>query len=130
MNARPPARSPLALSTAMIMTIWLSASFDAAQASNLRFLEFSSTALFDDDDWNHLPEAARDALENNDDGAERVWENPETGNNGRIVPVRTYEDFGTTCRRLRITNNAEDRTATSMVNLCRDVEEDKWKVVN
>ena len=101
----------------------------AAQASNLRFLEFSPTALFNDEDWALMREAARDALENSEDGTARIWRNPETGHDGRIVPVETYQDFGTTCRRLKITNNAEDRTSTGLVSMCKDTDEDKWKIV-
>lgn len=48
--------------------------------------------------------------------------------NGRLVLLRTYGDFCTTCRRVKITNEAGDFGATSVRDLCKD-QEGNWKVL-
>ena len=97
-------------------------------ASNLRFMEFSPSAFFTDKDWELLREAARDALNNHADGETRTWKNPNNGHHGSIRMIRTFEDFGTDCRQVKVSNEAGNVSATRLVDLCRN-KEGRWKIV-
>lgn len=101
----------------------------AGYASNMRFLEFSPSAMFTEKDWELLRSAARNLLDNHKDGESVSWENDENGHNGKLTALRTYEDFGTTCRRIRVFSDAVEVSATRAVNMCKN-KEGLWKILN
>jgi surface antigen len=98
-------------------------------ASNMRFLEFSPSAFFTEKDWELLRTAARDLLDNHKDGESMSWKNEESGYNGKLTVLNTYEDFGTTCRRLKVFSDAIEVSATRLVNMCKN-KEGVWKILN
>lgn len=97
-------------------------------AANIQFLESAPAGQFDDRDWELLREAVVELLDDADDGATGTWKNENNGHHGELVLIRSYEEFGTICRRVKITNEAGDFKATSMRDLCKD-KEGKWKVL-
>lgn len=101
----------------------------AGHASNMRFLEFSPSAYFNEKDWELLRSAARDLLNNHQDGESISWKNDENGHNGKLTVLNTYADFGTTCRRMKVFSDAGDVSATRVVNMCKN-KEGVWKVLN
>ena len=100
-----------------------------AYASNMRFLEFSPSAFFTEDDWAMLRSTATDLLDNHPDGKMVSWKNDKTGHNGTLTVLDTYADFGTTCRRMKVFNEASQVSATRVVNMCRN-KEGVWKILN
>ena len=100
-----------------------------AHAGNMRFLEFSPSAFFTEKDWDLLKAAADDLLNNRKDGESVTWKNEASGYNGKLTVLRTFADFGTTCRRMRVFSDAIDVSATRVVNMCKN-KEGLWKILN
>lgn len=100
-----------------------------AQASNMRFLEFSPSAFFTEEDWTLLRQAANNLLNEHADGESVTWKNDATGHNGRMTLIDTYSDFGTTCRRMKVFSDAIQVSATRLVNMCKN-KQGEWKVLN
>lgn len=100
------------------------------QAANLGFLQYSPSAYFDDEDWSLVRAAVDDALENKKTGETVTWRNDKTGSHGEITPLETFEKFDTSCRRVRMSNEAKNIKATRLVDLCRDKSSGEWKIVN
>ena len=115
--------------SALVLTAALLASPLATDASNLRFLEFSPSAFFDEEDWALLRGAAKKLLDDAPDGDSTSWKNDKTGHNGTLQVLDTYEDFGTTCRRMKVYNDAIQVSATRVVNMCRN-KQGEWKILN
>ncbi|NIR32395.1 MAG: hypothetical protein GWN84_24445 [Gammaproteobacteria bacterium] len=114
----------------LLVALALAAAAPTTLAQGLHFLKNSPVSYFDDEDWRLMQEAIREALDNNPDGEKVSWENPKTGHNGSVTPLNTYQDFGTTCRRARLFNEAESASGASTFNFCKDTEEDRWKVAS
>ncbi len=98
-------------------------------AANMRFLEFSPSAFFTEKDWELLRTAAQDLLDNHKDGESMSWKNAESGYNGKLTVLKTYAEFGTTCRRMKVFSDALEVSATRIVNMCRN-KEGVWKILN
>ena len=100
------------------------------QASNLRFLEYSPSTYFNDEDWRLVRAAVDDALENKQAGETVTWKNQDTGSHGQITPLESFEKYDTACRRVRMTNEANNIKATRIVDLCKDKSSGEWKIAN
>lgn len=100
-----------------------------AQASNMRFLEFSPSAFFTEEDWEMVRNAATDLLDNHADGESVAWKNEANGHNGKLTVLDTYSEFGTTCRRLKVFSDAIEVSATRVVNMCKN-KKGEWKILN
>ena len=96
-----------------------------ATAQNTTFLRESPIAWLDDNDEAIL-RATIDAVLAAPDGTTTDWLNPETGSKGRIQVLDTHEDFGTTCRRLRMRNEARGRKGGGNFRLCLS-EDGQWR---
>ncbi len=97
-------------------------------ASNMRFLEFSPAAYFTEKDLELLRAAAKDLLDNREDGESATWKNEENAHNGKLTVLNSYADFGTTCRRMKVFSDAIEVSATRIMTLCRD-KEGSWKIL-
>ena len=121
-----------------------------SQASNMRFLEFSPSAFFTEEDWDMVRGAAADLLDNHPDGKSVAWKNEANGHNGKLTVLSTYSEFGTTdlhivdlephagqCdhaddntdRRLKVFSDAVEVSATRVVNMCKN-KKGEWKILN
>ena len=100
-----------------------------SQASNMRFLEFSPSAFFTEEDWDMVRGAAADLLDNHPDGKSVAWKNEANGHNGKLTVLGTYSEFGTTCRRLKVFSDAVEVSATRVVNMCKN-KKGEWKILN
>lgn len=114
--------------TAWLAALAMACLVSVGHASNLRFLESAPAGYFDDRDWELLRDAVGDLLDEGEDGDTGAWKNEENGHNGNLVLIKSFEAYGTTCRRVKITNEAGDFKATSVRELCRD-EEGNWKIL-
>lgn len=72
--------------------------------------------------------AFQDALENKKSQQAVVWENPESGTGGAIIPVKTYRrSDGTFCRAFRTVDSADRPTRPNVGVACRDPGPDgRW----
>jgi surface antigen len=95
-------------------------------AQNTNFLSKGPIAYMskaDDEIWR----AAFDqALDETADGETVEWSNPDTGHGGTITVVDTHEDYGTTCRTLRLFTEAAGRSGGANYRLCKAAD-DSWQ---
>jgi len=94
-------------------------------AQNMLFLRESPIAWLDDDDEVILKDTL-DQVILAPDGTSKEWENPETGSTGRLQVLDTHEDFGTTCRHIRMLNEAAGRRGGGIYRLCLS-EDGNWR---
>ena len=115
--------------SAMLLAVIVITLSLTAQASNMRFLEFSPSAYFTDKDWELLRATARNLLDNHKDGDSLSWKNEENGHNGKLTVLKTYAEFGTTCRSMEVFSDAVEVKATRIVDMCKN-KAGLWKVLN
>ena len=104
-------------------------STSTAHASNLRFLEFSPSAYFNDKDWELLRSTTAKLLAEGKKGDSASWKNDDNGHNGKLTVIGSFAKFGTTCRRVEVFSDAVVVKATRLVDMCKD-EEGAWKILN
>jgi len=98
----------------------------AATAQNIGFLSQGPIAYLDDDEKTMLSDALHQALESSADGDSVSWDNPKSGNHGRIEIIDTHEDYGTTCRTIRTRTHAAGREGGGVYRLCR-ADDNTWR---
>lgn len=121
--------SPISPSAAALLAALAAACFvTVAQAANIRFLESAPAGYFDDGDWALLREAVGELLDGGEDGDTSTWRNEQNGHNGSLVLIKSYDKYGTTCRRVKLSNQAGDFRATSLRDFCKD-KAGEWKIL-
>ena len=97
-------------------------------AQNMLWLDVSPVRFFNDRDWQLWNETADEVLEA-PDGTTLEWNNPESGNSGRMTARSSYQMDGHKCRLVRVENRAgrEDLTGGANFNVCHIGGE--WKIV-
>jgi len=98
-----------------------------AYGFNLLFLRDAPVAEFDSVDTSLMIENFYDAMNNGENGVTSSWENEETGHSGAITPLNSVKDGNTTCRNVRVENNATTNSGTSHFKFCKEVGE-KWLI--
>jgi surface antigen len=113
----------------LLLSAFASLTFFAqlTQASNLRWLDYSPARHFTDQDWEIATAAAREALNDKEDGVAVSWENPASKNHGTLTPLNTQQADNTTCRDLRIENHAGGLSGNVIYQFCQQPD-GKWKV--
>jgi surface antigen len=82
----------------------------------------------DEKDKRMAARAAAQAFENNRAGQKSVWNNPDSGNRGEIVPVKTYQiSNGQYCRRYEQTIYVGGERRQSTGTACRQPD-GSWQV--
>lgn len=84
---------------------------------------------FDEQDWELLENTILQVLNKEADGDSRQWQNPETGNSGRVHVLATREADTGTCRNLLISNQAKPESGVTRLNYCRQPD-GQWKIDN
>ncbi len=115
-NNKPPLLTILALMAACITP---------ATAQNLNFLRNSPIGWMDEQDQAILRQTI-DAVLVAPDGTKTDWLNPATGSEGRVQVIDELEDFGTTCRHIRMRNEARGRVDGGVYRLCLATD-GRWK---
>jgi len=113
----------------MLVVCLAAAAFSVSAQSQLYgTTKGTPSELFDDEDRRLFREASNKAL--NEAAVNEVvrWENPKTESHGEVKVVSTFEWKKSPCRKIRVSNQARTRKATSDFNLCRIGE--KWKLVS
>lgn len=80
-------------------------------------------------DWSAITEATEEALEENQTGEGRNWENTRTGNRGAVIPVATFERDGRPCREYQQIFTAEGATQYAYGMACRR-EDGSWETAD
>lgn len=101
----------------------------ASLGFNIGFLDDAPIAEFNDQDIEMMLDTLSNTLDNEVDGVEVTWKNPDTGNNGAITPLNSIDQDGKTCRHTLIKSFSRTFSGSSQYLLCKD-EDGKWKVVN
>jgi surface antigen len=97
----------------------------SASAQNYLFLRDSPIGWLDAKDQQILLGAINSVLDS-PDGTKIDWSNPDSGSNGRIQVLDKHEDFGTTCRSIRMRNEAKGRKSGGNYRLCLS-EDGQWR---
>lgn len=103
----------------------LAASVTASNAQNLNFLRNSPIGWMDKQDQAILRQTI-DAMLLAPDGTTTDWLNTATGSHGRVQVIDEGKDFGTTCRHIRMRNEARGRIDGGVYRLCLATD-GKWK---
>jgi len=75
-------------------------------------------------------DTAHQSLETQPAGTTSTWQNPDSGHQGSVTPVRTYQQAdGTYCRDFTQTITVEGRTEETTGTACRQ-SDGTWKVVS
>ena len=113
------------VSIAMMTAIVLANVCTVSLAQNMSFMRESPIAWMDDSDKAVL-EAAVDALLEQPDGTVSDWSNEDATAQGRLKVFDTHEDYGTTCRNIKMLIEAQGRKDGGVVRLCKAAD-DSWK---
>ena len=109
----------------ILITALLAAGISSVGAQNTLFLRDSPIAHMDDQDEAILRETIN-AVVAAPDGTTTDWMNPATGSKGRLQVLDTHQDFGTTCRHIRMRNEVNGRKGGGVYRLCL-AEDGRWK---
>lgn len=102
----------LALLTLVIMT--------PATAGNTWFARESAVAYMSDADRAILTSTMNDLLNSQPDGTTVSWKGPDSDASGKIAVGKTHQDYGTTCRLIKMENTAKGVTGAGNYRLCKD----------
>ena len=100
----------------------------SANAMNLRFLKDAPIAKMNSADFGLMSKAADKALTDAKDNESINWQNPETGSRGTLTPLSTYKAHNTTCRKLKLFNEAGGVSASNEIDCCL-AGDGKWKIL-
>lgn len=94
-----------------------------SQQSKLWSISDQAVAHFNEDDWKLLRVAATTAMKD-ETGDVQEWENPRTGNNGKVKALQSFQsDDGRPCRRMQFFNHAKvdpkPIERTSSISVCQ-----------
>jgi hypothetical protein len=80
----------------------------------------SPVSQFNDEDKQLLREAA-EAVVSGAPGNSRDWENPKTGNHGKLTLLASFNGTdGRPCHQVRVQNHAKGLSGDSKVSICKD----------
>ncbi len=80
----------------------------------------SPISQFNEEDKQLLREAA-EAVVSGPPGQTRDWENPKTGNHGKLTLLATFNGTdGRPCHQVRVQNHAKGLSGDSKVSICKD----------
>ncbi|MES9813816.1 MAG: RT0821/Lpp0805 family surface protein [Candidatus Thiodiazotropha sp.] len=112
----------LGSAAALIFTVLSAHGFD------LHFLKNSPARYFTKQDWEIAKMATRDILEKRELGDSVMWDNPDSGNSGKLTILKAGKSSGKLCKKLKITNRAKGQEGTSNSIFCKQPD-GKWKAV-
>ncbi|MDJ0949855.1 MAG: RT0821/Lpp0805 family surface protein [Alphaproteobacteria bacterium] len=83
----------------------------------------------DKEDIELLRKAARNALDNLENGKRADWSNPKTGSHGLVVPTSRYESQGLPCRELHlfVTPRGKGGARHFRLPMCK-VSDGQWRI--
>jgi len=109
----------------LIAVVALAGCASVVNAQNLSFLRDSPIGWMDKQDQAILRQTI-DAVLVAPDGTKTDWLNTATGSRGQVQVIDELQDFGTTCRHIRMRNEAGGRRDGGVYRLCLATD-GKWK---
>ena len=100
--------------------LWLLGMALPAGATNVWFARQSAVAHMSANDQALLNSTLSRVLNDQPDGSTTTWENPATGASGRIAVGKAQDDYGTSCRLIKMENTAKTITREGNYRLCKD----------
>jgi len=125
-------RMPRTLHTlsALGAALFIAVGMGSAHAANLGFLNNTPMSFMNQEDYNSLQNAVRDAVEHKADGESTTWSNEGSRNgtriNSTITPSNTQKEGDKTCRDTEVVITAKGQSMTLRPHFCR-VGEGAWK---
>jgi surface antigen len=98
-----------------------------AMGATYGFLDQAPMRYFSAEDIAMMSANIDTVLADPNDNQEQTWSNHKTGNRGSAVSLRTFEEKGMQCRRVRIDNHAQGNDDRSTADLCQ--VDGTWKVL-
>ena len=111
----------------VVLLLALAASPAALALNWVPLLKNSPAERFDDEDLQLFLVTARKAVNEAPDNQTVSWENPDTKHHGDFTILKSFENDGRTCKRVRVRNEADGRKASSVVDACK--VGDKWRLI-
>lgn len=99
----------------------------AAMGAVYGFLDQAPMRYFSAEDMAMMSANIDAVLADPNDDQEQSWSNDKTGNRGSAVSLRTFEENGMHCRRLRIDNHSQGNDERGTADLCQ--VDGRWKVL-
>lgn len=118
--------SRVSLMTALALLMALAAM--PVHAIGMRYLEDAPFVKFSEQDKQLYLDTLHQFLDSGEDGSEIEWQNAETGSGGQIRIKNTFDHDGMNCRRIWVTNHADDKTGAGTYVFCKS-EDGSWKVL-
>ena len=117
--------------TCAVLAVALCLGIPAAKtlASDARILRDTPSEVFTKDDWNIFTSTYKQFLNEGKDGDTTTWSNPKTTAKGELTLISTFEQKGSSCRALKVANQAKNRKATNTFTLCKQPN-GEWKVAS
>jgi surface antigen len=97
-----------------------------ASAANTWFARESAMTYMTDEDRALLTSTMDDLLDNQPDGTTVGWKGPDSDASGKIAVGKTHQDYGTTCRLIKMKNTARGITGAGKYRLCKD-DQSIWR---
>ncbi len=128
-NSAPSSWAPLPIALAASLAVLVIGGFSAfAMLDTLVDREFERRALLKDKDAQALLRARDNALEKELSGTEVSWANPDSGNFGITMPVKTWRTkTGRYCREFQESAMVDGATTVAHGVACRSAD-GSWKV--
>ena len=82
---------------------------------------------FDEDDLEMFIQNGRKALNTASENQVMSWENPDTKHHGDFTILKTFQQDGRNCKRVRVRNEADGRKASSVVDACQ--VDGRWRLI-
>jgi surface antigen len=108
----------------ILATLTLSAG--QAFASNLKWLEYSPTSHFTEQDWDMAKSTAKNLMDSGKTGETASWNNAETGNGGSFTITGTTNRDNSPCVTLEIANHAKGMSGKGSYDFCKQPD-GSWK---
>jgi len=131
MTTAPDRRRQQIVARLLVAAVWLAtvASTGIAAGSNLGFLKDAPITRFTGPDLEMFQSNLTTALEQNADGSQRRWDNPNTGSSGQIAVISSFAQDGKRCRRTRISNRTRGHAeAQTDAVFCKDAD-GQWRML-
>ena len=110
------------LSIKLLLALSLFGFSASALATATWFARESAVAHMTKEDTTILTNTMDDLLNNQPDGSTSSWKNPASSASGRLAVGKTHQNYGTTCRMIKMENTAKSITRTGTYQLCKDTE--------
>ena len=120
-------RNPLVLAATLALLVGAA---PPARPIDLSFMDQAPVRFLSDADTDLLNQTSELVLNEAKDGESRTWQGKESGSSGTITAVKSFEEKGHACRRIRVLTLARKATggqSEALMDFCK-IDGD-WKIL-